>query len=384
MAWTRNRPLGLVYRDAEKSAGGYTLYSAVRGRHASLLDDEGRVVYHWYHPEGIQHLKLMPGGHLLAHGLPSESAEGAESIGGNARSLFELDRDSRVVWEYLDPYMHHDYQRLANGNTLVVRWDKLPLDISPRVPGGHTATDDPEWMWGDVIREIDPAGATVAEWKTWEHLAPERHPKCPLESRKEWTHLNSIELTPDGDWLLSFRLTDTVMIVDGTTGDVRWRYGPAGLSHQHHATWLENGNILVFDNGCHRRESPSHSTVIEIDRATKKVVWSYKAEPILAFFSFMVGSSERLPNGNTMITEGATGRLFEVTAEGETVWEFVSPWGLPSPYGRSTAVFRSYRIAADDPRLEGLDLDHRAYASINERTAAGTPLTEDDEAALAR
>src|SRR4051794_21747180 len=144
MTWIRNRPLGLVYRDKAKSFDGYTLYSPVRGHHANLLDPEGRTVHQWHHPEGMQHVKWLPNGHLLVHSLPPESAEGVENIGGSAGVLFELDHDSNVVWEYRDLYMHHDYQRLPNGNTLVVRWEKLPAEAATRVQGGHVAADDPE------------------------------------------------------------------------------------------------------------------------------------------------------------------------------------------------------------------------------------------------
>jgi hypothetical protein len=246
-----------VYRDEGKSWGGYTLFSPVRGHHADLLDPTGRIVHQWHHPEGIQHVKWLPNGRLLAQGLPPESAEGAEQIGGSSGVLFELDHDSNVVWEYRDVYMHHDYQRLATGNTLVVRWAKIPPDVAARVKGGNSASGDPDWMWGDVIREIDPLGGVVREWRSWEHLSTDHHVKCPLESRKEWTHLNSIEVLPDGDWLVSLRLTSTVAVIAGSTGDVRWRWGTDVLSHQHHATRLENGHFLIFDNGCHRRSSRS-------------------------------------------------------------------------------------------------------------------------------
>lgn len=379
MTWTRNRPVGLVYRDAKKSARGYTLFCPVRGHHADLIDHEGRIVHQWRFDEGIQHLKLLPSGHLLIHTLPPEAADGLETIGGSAGALVELDQASNVVWEYRDLHMHHDYQRLDNGNTLVIRWDKIPPDVSTRVQGGHIAAEDPDWMWGDVVREIDVDGGTVREWRSWEHLSTDHHVKCPLESRKEWTHLNSLELTPEGDWLLSFRLTSTVAIVDANSGDVRWRWGADKLSHQHHATWLDNGNILLFDNGCHRREAPSFSQVVEVDPKTHKVVWSYQAVPILAFYSFMVSSCQRLADGNTFITEGATGRLFEITPDGETVWEYVSPWIVPSRFGPSTAVFRAYRIAAGDPRLEGLPLSPVPYTSFNKRIEKGEILTEADE-----
>jgi hypothetical protein len=379
VSWIRNRPLGLVYRDKEASFGGYTLFSAVRGHSAFLLDAEGSIVHHWHHPEGIEHLKWLPNGTLLIHTLPPEHAEGAETIGGSAAALLELDRDSNVLWEHRDVFMHHDYQRLDNGNTLVIRWDRIPRDIAARVQGGFVAESDADWMWGDVVREVDRAGDTVREWRSWEHLSTDHHVKCPLESRKEWTHLNSIELTPEGHWLVSFRLTSTLAIIDRDSGEVRWRWGADKLSHQHHASWLDSGRILVFDNGCHRREAPAFSQVVEVDPATKKIEWTYQSTPILGFFSFMVSGCERLPNGNTFITEGASGRLFEITPEGETVWEYMSPWMAPSRFGPTTAVFRAYRIPEGDARLDGLDLSPAPYADLNERIAAGEVLGVDDE-----
>src|SRR5204863_10108777 len=108
---------------------------------------------------------------------------------------------------------------------------------------------------------------------------------------------------------------------------------------------------------------------------------SYKAEVILAFYSFMISGAERLGNGNTLITEGATGRLFEVTSEGETVWEYVSPWILPSRFGPTSAVFRSYRIAEGDARLAGLPLSSAPYEALNDRIAAHEVLGPDDEPA---
>ena len=379
MTWIRDRRVGLVYHDKAQTAGGYTLFSPVRGRHADLLDPDGRIVHQWRHPEGIQHVRWLPNGHLLVHTLPPQFSFGAQDIGGNAAALIELDHDSNVVWEYRDELMHHDYQRLDNGNTLVVRWERMPQEAADRVKGGYIAKNDPEWMWGDVIRELDVGGSIVREWKSWEHLSPDHHVKCPLESRKEWTHLNSLEITPDGHWLVSFRLSDRLCIIDAETGHVRWRWGEGVLSHQHHATWLENGNVLCFDNGCHRVDAPAFSQILEINPSTKETVWTYKSVPVLAFFSFMVSGTERLANGNTLITEGASGRIFEVTTEGETVWEYVSPWMVPSRFGPSTAVFRAYRIPEGDPRLTGLALSPTAYESWNDRIDNNEVLGVDDE-----
>ena len=87
------------------------------------------------------------------------------------------------------------------------------------------------------------------------------------------------------------------------------------------------------------------------------------------------------PNLNTLITEGATGRIFEITPEGETVWEYVARGCVLSPrFGATPAVFRAYRIPEKDVRLEGLKLSPVPYEELNDRIAAYEMLGPDDEA----
>ena len=83
------------------------------------------------------------------------------------------------------------------------------------------------------------------------------------------------------------RRIDTVAIVDQATGEFKWKWGRGILSHQHHATYLENGHVLIFDNGPHRR-GPAYSQVVEVDPETNEIVWDYKGDPTMSFFSFMI------------------------------------------------------------------------------------------------
>jgi hypothetical protein len=371
MTWIRERPLGLVYHDPTLAQPAHTLISSVRGDHATLVDPDGRVIQRWHHDEGIQYARLLPNGHLEMRTLPPEDAGGAEKIGGSSGAIVELDWKSQVVWEYRNPLLHHDWLRLANGNLLVLLWEKLPEGVGEQIRGGHAHADDPDRMWGDVLREITPGGECVREWRSWEHLSFEADRICPLESHKEWTHANSIALMPSGDWLISFRLTSTVAIIDSSTGAFRWRWGAEQLSHQHHASWLENGHVLIFDNGCHRKRGPNFSRVVEVDPETDEIVWSYQHETIVAFYSFMVSGAERMPNGNTFITEGASGRLFEVTPSGETVWEYVSPFGYHSAFGPTPAIFRAHRYAVNDPRFLGAPLDAERHQQLTAAIEAG-------------
>ena len=73
----------------------------------------------------------------------------------------------------------------------------------------------------------------------------------------------------------------------------------------------------------------------------------------MELFSLRMGNSQRLPNGNTLITESSFGRFFEVTREGEVVWEYVNPFfGKPffgGPAGsESNWVFRALRYSAEE------------------------------------
>ena len=121
---------------------------------------------------------------------------------------------------------------------------------------------------------------------------------------------------------------------------------------------LEDGNILIFDNGVHRLDDPlPFSRVIEINPATNKIGWTYQDRPVSNFFLPRMCNAQRLPNGNTLINEASFGRFFEVTRDGEIVWEYVNLFFGESPHAETNAVFRALRYSArkspvQKPRLE--------------------------------
>jgi outer membrane protein assembly factor BamB len=173
---------------------------------------------------------------------------------------------------------------------------------------------------------------------------------------------------PDGNLLTSFRLLNTVAIIDKRSGDFRWKWGRDELGHQHDPNPLPNGNLLIFDNGFHTvRPGPgTQSRIIEVDPNTNTIVWKYEARPGWEFFSFFISGAQRLPNGNTLVCEGMTGRLFEVTSEGEIVWEYTNPFfGDDERYGRVNLVFRAYRYGPDFPGFQGKVFDPQRYAWLN-------------------
>jgi hypothetical protein len=262
-----------------------------------------------------------------------------------------MDWNGRILWEVKHPDHHHDGLRLRNGNVLLMCGMPLPDEIVRKVPGGRPGTEyDNGQMNGDYLVEMTTEGKVVWEWRTWDHMDPADYPVTAVQDgRDDWTHANGFSEMPDGNILLSFRNVSSVIMINRKTGAVYWKLGAPPLSGQHAPYILANGHILLFDNGPHRLdESLPFSRVLEIDPATKSIAWKFQEQLPANFFSPRISNAQRLPNGNTLINEGVFGRFFEVTAEGEVVWEYVNPYFGGPPQTRTNQVFRAYRYTAEE------------------------------------
>lgn len=349
MAWIRNRPTGLVYHDVEQAQAGHALVP--QDDHVVLIDGaSGAVAHAWPTPRGTMYARLLPDGNLVAT-VGGDPKAPPKIANGEYEAIVEIDPTGKTVWEYAGERLHHDLWRLDDGSYHVLGFEAMSESMSRSIRGGAIHADDPARIWGDTIEHIQRDGRRETVWRASEHLDPETQVLCPLDNRKEWTHANSLRVMRDGNWLLSLRLTSTVVKLDRTTGKLLWSWGAGLTSHQHDARELENGHILVFDNGVHRLRAPGFARVLEVDPATDAIVWQYTDRTILAFQSFMAGGAQRLDNGNTFITEAATGRLFQVTPRGETVWEWVNGQLVDTVFGPTPVVFRSHWYRRGDPRL---------------------------------
>lgn len=372
MARSEHHPTGLIHYNPNLAHRGYTLFTAMTDK-ALLIDPQGRIVHQWQHDRGITNAELLPSGNLIALTMPSPEVEGQRGLNGQAAACVELDWEGNVVWEYNDPWLHHDYQRLPNGNTLLIKWVQMPKSRVKQVKGGFVdQEDDPTRMLGDLVMEVKPDGSLVREWRSWEHLDPAIDVICPLDDRREWTHANSVDVTPRGDWLLSFRRTSTIVQVAPKTGKVKWRFNDDSVRHQHDAKFTAAGTMTFFDNGVHRR-GIEYSRAVEIDTRTKKVIWEYADNPPFTMYTLMGGCVDRLPNGNTLITETSKGHLLEVTHDKKVVWEYINPFFVNNPRlgGRMNMVFRAHRYSQSHAGLEGRELDPARYANLN-RLYAGS------------
>jgi outer membrane protein assembly factor BamB len=389
MGYSVFRPLGVTHCVPRRAYPGFTLVCPINGDAAYLVDLRGRVVHRWRLPRPAFYAYLLDNGHLLASlKVPRPTL----TYGGFHGLVAELDWDGAIVWQYEDPALHHDHCRLPNGNTLLLRWAPVPPEIHRAVQGGvpgaarnpasaaarnrsrsHSGREaragteaEGGVMWGDEVLEVTPTGAVVWQWRSYEVLDPREDSICPLEYRHEWTHCNAVEAVSDDGIAVSFRYINTVGIVDRATGRFRWKWGRGEVYHQHDPTELENGHILIFDNGIHRIGSADRSRVVEVDPRTGRIVWQYVARPESALYSRNISGAQRLPNGNTLICEGDCGRLLEVTAEGEIVWEYHNPFFADDPtWGPVNRLFRAHRYGPDHPALAGRQPDPARWQWLN-------------------
>ena len=332
MGWSIHHPVGLIHYTPTACYRGYTLFSTTHGgKDAYLIDMEGNVVHRWRLEEGITYAYLLDNGNLLCRIARPQDAGGAETLGASSggRAGTRLGQQHR-----LGIPRPHAPPRLPAACPTATR-SYLCGNLSPKTLWRRSRAaievDFALGMLGDLVREVTPSGDTVSEWRSWEFMDVDEEIICHLEPRHEWSHGNCVNVTADGDLLVSYRIIDTVGIVDRATGEFKWKWGPGEIAHPHHPTWLDSGRVLLFDNGQHRRGS-SFSRVIEIDPETNEIHWEYEGSPRVSFYSNYISGAERLPNGNTLICEGAAGRLFEVTNS------LRSSLGVHQPVSRVTAA----------------------------------------------
>lgn len=338
----RRRGTGLRALDPARASAGFTLFAPLSGGDGTvyLIDLRGNVVHTWKMPSPPNNY-----GYLTDRGTLFYNTEGG---------ALEADWNGKVLWEVRRPDHHHDGRLLKNGNVVLLGKTELPDEVARQVRGGRPGTEGRNGrIQADTVVELTTDGRTVWEWRSWEHLDPAKDVITAIQDpRSDWTWANAVIELPDGNLLVSFRNISTVVKIERQTGEILWKLGAPPLSGQHAPTPLPDGHVLIFDNGPHRLdESLPFSRVIEVNPATNEIVWKYQEANPTNFYSPRLSSAQCLPNGNTLINEGVYGRFFEVTSEGEVVWEYVNPYFGPAtapPKEQSNDVFRVYRYSEDE------------------------------------
>lgn len=337
----RSPERGVTILDAGQVAPGYTLYTSTDCGCARLIDTSGKLVYEWEKPYStvwnessaiddpvpdervfMREARVYPNGDLLALYI----AAGDSPYG---YGVIKIDADSNLIWSYLEP-THHDIDIGPDGRiyTLAMAFKDQPIEglDNLEIPYSDEAAVvlSPQ---GEQLQRIALISA-LARSKFDELLTRQTHHTFnPL-------HTNGIEVITaqnddnfahgePGDVLLSFRNINTVAVLDLDSEEITWATNGPWLQ-QHDADLLANGDMLLFDNYGHY-ETGNFSRVVQFDPDNMAVTWTYHGSEQHPLYSEIRSAAQRLPNGNTLITESNGGRLLEVTKAGEIVWEYTNP-----------------------------------------------------------
>jgi hypothetical protein len=357
------------YREAEGSGGvsiddpartwpGLNLYTSGDAPTARLVDMRGEPVHRWQ----VAYRDAFPGASADALARPGTRSLRRVHLfeNGDLLAIFDyfglvrLDRASRVLWALPIP-AHHDLD--ARDDRIWVLSEEIH-EIARLRPGRRVRED--------LILVLDGAGRELRrvsilralERSRWARLLARIPPHDDLLHTNtlailDGSHAGRIDAFRSGNALVSLRNLDLVAVVDLEREEIVWAL-EGGWHLQHDPSLVAHGNLLLFDNlGLRGR-----SRVLELDPQSGGVVWSW-AGPGAGFTSQGMGGAQRLPNGNTIVTDSFGGRVFEVAPDGAVVWRFENP-ARTGPRGDRVAVV---------PELQRID--PAAVASWLDAASAG-------------
>jgi hypothetical protein len=339
---------GVTVFDESRAYAGYNLYVSGFGPEAVLMDMEGRLMHRWELPFEEAFPDLEPYDRTLCWRRARLLPDGGLLAIYEYAGIVRIDRESKKIWAYSERN-HHDLDIDQEGSIYVLSQKNRR---NPR-------SDALELIGDDVITILSDDGEVLREISIYDCF--ERSEYAPilerLAPRGDVFHTNTLTILDDtweersdvfmeGNLLISIKRLDTIAIIDPRAERVVWAL--SGLwSKQHQPVLLRNGHMLVFDN----RPEATWSRVLELDPFSQQIIWEYRGDEQSPFYSEVGGSNQRLPNGNTLITETDFGRGLEVTPDGTIVWEFVNPRRAGENGEYIAALWEVERIALDDPVL---------------------------------
>ena len=349
------------------------------GGRLELYSWEGDLLWSYEYANELVHqhhdIEPLPNGNFLVLAWEKRTAQEAEDAGRDPsltnnsvwpEQIVEIelvgDDDINIVWEW------H-------------LWDHLVQDFDPTKENYGVVSDHPELV--DVNFEADGSA--------------------------DWIHANAVAYNPELDQIaISSRVFDEIWVIDHSTttdeaashsggnsgkgGDLLYRYGnpmsydrgdnsDRKLFGQHDVKWVpagyvDEGKLMVFNNGS-GRPGGNHSSIdlieppmdadgnyiIEDGEAfgPTELSWTYTTDDPFEFYSQNISGAHRLANGNTLICSGRQGWFFEVTTDGEIVWDYISPVLQNGPVSQGTqlnnhSIFRATRYPEDYAAFEDKDL----------------------------
>lgn len=360
----RSDKRGVSVNDADRVSSGVTLYTSGHDAAAYLIAMDGEVLHKWQrpfsqvwnesaavkHPQPDSHV-YMRKAMLAGNGDLLALYEGAGDT-PYGYGLARLDRDSNVIWSYLQP-THHDFDVAPDGSIVVLTHEIVDAPL-PQLD--HLASPRIE----DFIVVLSPEGEELRKISLLQAVDESDYRQLIFEvssfALADPLHANSVRVITAqeaerfghgkaGQLLVSFRELGAIGVVDVDEEKLLWAV-KSYWSGQHDPQILADGNVLLFDNRGNFRKPDGRSRVIEFEPDTMRIVWQYTGTAASPLESDIRSEVQRLPNGNTLITESNGGRILEVTADQDIVWEYTNPVRGGPDDRRIPIICRAQRLDA--------------------------------------
>ena len=350
-------------------------------------DSEQYITHHDIEP--------MPNGNILMIAWEDKTEEEALQAGRNPAIASDSPGGQSNVW----PDHIIEVKPIGTNDAEIVwqwhAWDHLVQDYDPAKDNYGVVEDHPGKININYVGGVGNAAG-----------------------RADWMHCNGIDYNPQLDQIaLSCRSMNEIYIIDHSTtteeaagstggnagkgGDILYRWGNPQVYHkglssdqqlfaQHDVQWVEQGhpeagNLIVFNNGNGR--FPPYSSVDIIRPTTNNGSYVLEANGTFgpnfpawswdqgeAMYSGSISGAQALANGNVLVTHGTQGTMYEVTHDGEIVWEYIGPVGAngafpqgePLPEGNragstANAVFKATHYSQDYLNATGQSYGSSGY-----------------------
>lgn len=338
---------GVTFHDRERAQPGLNFYTSGHGPEAILCDMDGNELHRWrYDFRDIWPDRPIPArrdywrrAHLFENGDVIAIYEGW--------GIIRIDARSNLVWA--NPVRaHHDLHPTDGGEVYVLtRRAHVVPRMNPEKP-----------ILEDFVSVLDADGVEVARYSLLEALERSQFDRFladPKRREGDIFHTNSLQLLDGrvadrapwmraGTLLVSISRLNAVAVVELERLTIADLWGGDFVA-QHDPRILANGNVLLLDN----MSGGDASSVLELDLLSHDVVWSYRGGEDGAFFTSCCGAVQRLPNGNTLISETTAGRAFEVTPDKRVVWEFHNPHRAGEQGEYVASLMEMVRLPLDFP-----------------------------------
>src|SRR5215203_4523056 len=348
-----------------------------------IIDDRGQVV--WFRP--------LRGPYGRAMNFEIQTYQGRDVLTwGQTPGEYKIFDDSyREIASFgaANGYNgdHHEFLLSPQDTALITIYNAVPKDLTS--VGGFK---DSVAIQG-IVQELDiQTGEVLFEWRSIDHVALEETYVSPSEDHYpgiDYFHLNSIDVEPDNNLLISARETSAVYKIDRKTGEVMWRLGGkksdfemgegTRFAFQHDARRLRDGTIsifdngsLVFENGLPKAVEESRAIVLKLDEREMRASLVREYTHPDGQHAHAAGNAQVLPNGNVFVGWGRALAVSEFGKDGRLLFDFTLP-----PQNKTYRAFRfpwsghpTERPAAAAERASEEEV--RVYASWNGATEVTT------------